>query len=81
MNGLIVAMLVVVALTLSAGGSSLRPCPRDHTAPRLGRQRNAGGNGTNGTPADDATGDPVKGLIPRGTGNSLPTFGDGGLGT
>ena len=31
---------------------------------------NAGGNGTNGTPADDGEGGPIKGLIPRDTGNA-----------
>ena len=39
---------------------------------------NAGGNGTNGTPADDANGGPITGLIPRDTGNSPLTVGDGG---
>ena len=41
---------------------------------------NAGGNGTNGTPADDANGGPIAGLIPRDTGNSPLEFGDGGFG-
>ncbi|MDA1280789.1 MAG: hypothetical protein O3B95_12270 [Chloroflexi bacterium] len=41
---------------------------------------NAGGNGTNGTPADDANGGPITGLIPRDTGNSPLTSGDGGRG-
>ena len=39
---------------------------------------NSGGNGTNGTPADDADGGPITGLIPRDTGNSPLTGGDGG---
>ncbi|MDA0231902.1 MAG: hypothetical protein O3C69_00265 [Chloroflexi bacterium] len=41
---------------------------------------NSGGNGTNGTPADDANGGPITGLIPRDTGNSPLTGGDGGFG-
>lgn len=31
---------------------------------------NSGGNGTNGTPADDANGGPIAGVIPFGTGNA-----------
>lgn len=31
---------------------------------------NAGGNGTNGTPADDANGGPITGFIPRDTGKA-----------
>lgn len=38
----------------------------------------AGANGTNGTPADDANGGPIAGLIPRDTGNAPLTVGDGG---
>ncbi len=44
---------------------------------------NSGGNGTNGTPADDDVGDsggPITGLIPRDTGNGAIGFGDGGFG-
>ncbi len=37
-----------------------------------------GGNATNGTPADDANGGPIAGLIPRDTGNAPLTGGDGG---
>ena len=37
-----------------------------------------GGNGTNGTPADDANGGPISGLIPSGTGSSTLSGGDGG---
>ena len=39
-----------------------------------------GGNATNGTPADAANGGPIKGLIPRDTGNAPLTGGDGGSG-
>ena len=39
---------------------------------------NAGGNGTNGTPADDGEGGPIAGLIPRDTGNAPLNPGDGG---
>lgn len=31
---------------------------------------NAGGNGTNGTPADDANGGPIAGIIPTTTGEA-----------
>ena len=41
---------------------------------------NTGGNGTNGTPADDLNGGPITGLIPRDTGSSGLTQGDGGSG-
>lgn len=37
-----------------------------------------GANGTNGTPADDANGGPITGLIPRDTGRAPLTLGDGG---
>lgn len=37
-----------------------------------------GGNATNGTPADDANGGPIAGLIPRDTGSAPLTVGDGG---
>lgn len=41
---------------------------------------NSGGLGTDGTPADDANGGPIVGLIPRDTGNSPLVPGDGGFG-
>lgn len=41
---------------------------------------NAGGNGTIGTPADEATGGPIKGLIPRNLGKAPLTAEDGGFG-
>jgi len=40
---------------------------------------NSGGNGTNGTPADDANDGPITGVIPIDTGNSPLEFGDGGF--
>jgi hypothetical protein len=40
---------------------------------------NSGGLGTDGTPADDANGGPIAGLIPRDTGNSPLDIGDGGF--
>ena len=40
----------------------------------------AGANATDGTPADDANGGPITGLIPRDTGNAPLTAGDGGFG-
>ena len=39
-----------------------------------------GANSTDGTPADDANGGPITGLIPRDTGNAPLTGGDGGFG-
>jgi hypothetical protein len=41
---------------------------------------NAGGFGTDETPADDANGGPITGLIPRDTGSAPLTGGDGGSG-
>ncbi|MDP3984585.1 MAG: hypothetical protein Q8Q52_06250 [Acidimicrobiia bacterium] len=41
---------------------------------------NSGGLRTNGTPAADANGGPIVGVIPFGTGNSPLGFGDGGFG-
>ena len=41
---------------------------------------NSGANGTNGTSADDATGGPIKGLIPAFTGKAdLTPMVDGGF--
>ncbi len=72
---LIVAALLVVGLAPVAFGhvhgvTPLLDCGQANA--------NAGGNGTNGTPADDANGGPIAGLIPRDTGNAPLTFGDGG---
>jgi len=39
-----------------------------------------GANGTDGTPADDANGGPISGLIPSTTGHAPLGFGDGGFG-
>ncbi len=39
---------------------------------------NSGALGVNGTPADDANGGPIIGLIPRDVGNAPLTGGDGG---
>jgi hypothetical protein len=41
---------------------------------------NSGGLATDGTPADDANGGPIAGLIPRDTGASPLVPGDGGSG-
>ena len=46
--------------------------------PAVQNTDNTGANGTNGTPADDANGGPITGLIPRDTGNAPLTSGDGG---
>lgn len=39
----------------------------------------SGGIGTNGTPAADANGGPITGLIPRDVGNAPIDLGDGGF--
>ena len=81
MKKLIVAMLFVVALSLATIAPAfahvhaitpLLSCTVDNA--------NSGGLGANGTPADDADGGPIDGLIPRDTGNSPLTRGDGGFG-
>jgi hypothetical protein len=41
---------------------------------------NSGGLATDGTPADDANGGPIAGLIPRDTASSPLVPGDGGSG-
>lgn len=80
MRRLLQATLVACLLTLSAGPAlahvhgitPLAGCSVDNP--------NSGGNGTDGTPADDANGGPIRGLIPRDVGNAPLTVGDGGFG-
>ena len=81
MKKLIVTMLVVLALTLAIiapafahvhGVTPLNDCGKANA--------NAGGIGTDGTPADDANDGPITGLIPRDTGNEAITAGGGGFG-
>ena len=81
MKKLILAIVIVVALTLATvspafahvhGVTPLNDCGQADAS--------AGGNGTNGTPADDANDGPITGLIPRDTGEGSIGFGDGGFG-
>jgi len=72
-------MLLVLLLALAApalahvhGITPLPGCTVDNA--------NSGANGTDGTPADDANGGPITGLIPRDVGNAPLTVGDGGSG-
>ena len=66
-----VLLAMVVMMTLGVlpaasahvhGGTPLLDCGMANA--------NAGGNGTNGTPADDINGGPIVGFIPRDTGNA-----------
>ena len=73
--GLVLAALLTLATVLPAsahvhGITPLNSCSVDNS--------NSGARGTNGTPADDANGGPITGLIPRDTGNAPLTGGDGG---
>ena len=67
---LILAFAVVPAFAHVHGVTPLANCGQDNA--------NSGGNGTNGTPADDDNGGPIEGLIPRDTGSAPLTGGDGG---
>jgi len=67
---LILAFAAVPAFAHVHGVTPLSDCGQANA--------NAGGNGTNGTPADDDNGGPIAGLIPRDTGNAPLTGGDGG---
>jgi len=72
-------LLLVLLLAIAApafahvhGVTPLSGCTVDNA--------NSGGAGTDGTPADDANGGPITGLIPRDVGNAPLTGGDGGSG-
>ena len=82
MRKLFVALLLTLALAMASvapafahvhGVTPLAACTTDNSS-------NSGGKGANGTPADAANGGPIKGLIPRDTGNAPLTVGDGGFG-
>jgi len=68
----LVGLLAAPALAHVHGVTPLLGCTVDNA--------NAGGLGTDGTPADGANGGPIFGLIPRDTGNAPLTGGDGGFG-
>lgn len=70
---LVLLLLGIMAIPVFAhvhGITPLAPCSVDNL--------NSGALGTDGTPADDANGGPIVGLIPRDTGNAPLTVGDGG---
>lgn len=77
----LVAALVIQVLLLSYVASSFAHV---HGITPLGtitvESANSGGLATDGTPADDANGGPITGLIPRDTGEAPLTGGDGGSG-
>ncbi len=78
-----ISLLVVLVLTLASVGSALghvHGVTPLNCAGLTTENANAGGNGTNGTPADDATGGPIVGVIPVGTGNASFTLGTGAAG-
>jgi hypothetical protein len=54
-------------------------CPAG-TADSVPNNANAGGNGTDGTPADDANGGPIAGVIPIALGGVAFTPNDGDAG-
>ena len=77
MLALIVVALLVVSFAPAAFGhvhgvTPLLQCSVDNA--------NSGGNRTDDTPAANANGGPIVGLIPRDTGNAPLTGGDGGFG-
>lgn len=84
MRRLITALLLAAALSLVSVASAfahvhgITPlnCPAGPTD-NVPNNANAGGAGTDGTPADDANGGPIAGIIPTGTGNASFTPGIG----
>ncbi len=72
---LLVALLMATAAPAFAHVHGITPLPQC-TADNA----NSGALGTDGTPADDANGGPITGLIPRDVGNAPLTVGDGGFG-
>ena len=77
MIGLVLAMLLTLAAVVPASAHvhAIRPLADLTCVAPFGQ---TGGNGTNGTAADDANGGPITGLIPRDTGSAPLTSGDGG---
>jgi len=74
---------VAISLALSVGAAAPAFAHVHGVTPLIDcgqANANAGGNGTNGTPADDANGGPIAGVIPISTGNAPLAFGDGGFG-
>lgn len=79
MRRLIASLLLAAALTLVSVASAFAHVHgvTPLNCPGVPNNANAGGNGTNGTPADDLTGGPIVGIIPVGTGNASFTPGPG----
>lgn len=80
MRRLMTAVLLAGALTLVSLGTAFGHV---HGVTPLNcagvpNNPNAGALATDGTPADDANGGPIVGLIPRDTGESVLLGGDGG---
>ena len=81
MKKLLIAFAFVLALTIGTAAPALAHVHGVTPLIDCGQANaNAGGNGTNGTAADDANGGPIIGLIPKHTGSSPLGFGDGGFG-
>jgi hypothetical protein len=71
----LLVLLLAIAAPAFAHDHGITPLP-DCTVDNP----NSGANGTDGTPADDANGGPITGLIPRDVGNAPLTVGAGGFG-
>jgi hypothetical protein len=87
MRRLITAVLLAAALSLLSVASAFAHvhgvtplnCPAG-PADSVPNNANAGGTATDGTPADDANGGPIVGVIPIGTGNAPFTSNTGDAG-
>lgn len=69
-----ISLLAALVLAIASVGSALGHVhgitPLNSLCALTTENANAGGNGTNGTPADDANGGPIAGIIPTTTGNA-----------
>lgn len=76
-----ISLLAALVLTLASLGSALGHVhgitPLHPSCALTTANANAGANGTNGTPADDANGGPIAGVIPVTTGNAPLVLGPG----
>jgi hypothetical protein len=78
MRRLTIILMTVLVLTFATAGSALghvHGVTPLNCAGLTTENANSGGNGTNGTPADDANGGPIAGIIPTTTGNASFTPG------
>ncbi|MCH8990171.1 MAG: hypothetical protein IIA44_00235, partial [Acidobacteria bacterium] len=78
MLALIVVALLVLGFAPAAFGHVHGITPLNNLSCTGVDNTVTGGRGTDGTPADDANGGPIAGLIPRDTGSAPLTGGDGG---